>query len=97
MRFDASARIQHTLRKTWASDPRLLRYSVVKMGSTLTEIADVGGKAEEWAHALGAEGSTGISEREVREDVITAAVRDLQETKTMGNGRYRFNFPSPER
>jgi small subunit ribosomal protein S6 len=91
MRFDASARAQHTLRKTWASDPRLLRFSVVKMGNTLEEICDVGGKAEEWAHALGKEGSTGISDVEAREGAVSAAIRDLTESRTMGGGKFRFS------
>lgn len=37
-------------------DPRLLRYSVVRMGHRLEEISDVGGRAEEWSEAAGAEG-----------------------------------------
>jgi hypothetical protein len=57
MRFDSSARAQHLLRKTWNSDPRLLRFSVVKMGTKLEEIADVGGRAEEWDGVENAEGS----------------------------------------
>ncbi|KAF2425725.1 hypothetical protein EJ08DRAFT_736671 [Tothia fuscella] len=57
MRFDSSARAQHLLRKTWNSDPRLLRFSVVKMGDKLEDICDVGGRAEEWAGVEGAEGS----------------------------------------
>ncbi|KAF2453192.1 hypothetical protein BDY21DRAFT_356773 [Lineolata rhizophorae] len=46
MRFDASARSQHTLRKTMTKDPRVLRYSVVKMGTKLSEIKDVKGTAD---------------------------------------------------
>jgi hypothetical protein len=48
MRFDAGARTQHIMRKTLALEPRLLRFSVVKLGGRLDEIADVGGEAEEW-------------------------------------------------
>lgn len=46
MRFDAGARTQHIVRKTLGLDPRLLRYSVVKMGRGLEEIKGVGGKVE---------------------------------------------------
>lgn len=34
------------MRRTLGLDPRMIRYSVVKMGSKLEEIADVAGKAE---------------------------------------------------
>ncbi|KAF1957728.1 37S ribosomal protein-like protein Mrp17 [Byssothecium circinans] len=46
MRFDASARTQHSLRKTMSLDPRLIRYSIVKMGTKFEEIKDVGGHAK---------------------------------------------------
>lgn len=46
MRFDASARAQHALRKTMSLDPRLIRYSVVKMGEKFESIKDVRGEAE---------------------------------------------------
>ena len=46
MRFDASVKTQHNVRQTMGLDPRLLRYSLTKMGTKLEDIADVGGKAE---------------------------------------------------
>ncbi|KAF1922875.1 37S ribosomal protein Mrp17 [Didymella exigua CBS 183.55] len=46
MRFDASARAQHSLRKTMSLDPRMIRYSIVKMGTKFEEIKDITGKAE---------------------------------------------------
>jgi small subunit ribosomal protein S6 len=46
MRFDASAKAQHALRRTMSLDPRLIRYSVVKMGEKFEDIVEVGGKAE---------------------------------------------------
>ncbi|KAK3113526.1 hypothetical protein LTR53_009104 [Teratosphaeriaceae sp. CCFEE 6253] len=46
LRFDSGAQTQHAVRRTLGLDPRMIRYSVVKMGSKLEEIADVGGKAE---------------------------------------------------
>ncbi|KAF1921404.1 37S ribosomal protein Mrp17 [Ampelomyces quisqualis] len=46
MRFDASANAQHLLRRTMSLDPRLIRYSVVKMGEKFEDIAEVGGRAE---------------------------------------------------
>ncbi|ORY15340.1 37S ribosomal protein Mrp17 [Clohesyomyces aquaticus] len=45
MRFDASPRTQHALRRTMSLDPRMIRYSIVKMGVKLEEIKDVGGHA----------------------------------------------------
>ncbi|KAK5138765.1 hypothetical protein LTR32_007750, partial [Rachicladosporium monterosium] len=46
LRFDSSAQTQHAIRRTLGLDPRMIRYSVVKMGSKLEDIADVAGKAE---------------------------------------------------
>lgn len=46
MRFDSSAQTQHVVQRTLGLDPRLLRYSVVKMGSKLEDIKDVAGRAE---------------------------------------------------
>jgi len=45
MRFDASARTQHYLRRTMSLDPRLIRYSVVKMGTKFEDITHVPGQA----------------------------------------------------
>ncbi|KAF2398802.1 hypothetical protein EJ06DRAFT_512915 [Trichodelitschia bisporula] len=56
MRFDASARCQHMLRKTWNKDPRLLRFSVVRLGYKLDEVADVSGHPDEWRNVAGALG-----------------------------------------
>ena len=50
MRFDSSARTQHSVRRTLALEPRLIRFAVVKMGDKLKDIADVSGTAEEFAH-----------------------------------------------
>ncbi|KIW00003.1 ribosomal protein S6 [Verruconis gallopava] len=83
MRFDSSAHAQHTLRKTWAGDPRLLRFSVVKLGDTLKAISDVGGKAEEWAHVEGNEGSTGISFSEEQRLTVDEGIRNATEGTTM--------------
>ncbi|EDU48861.1 RpsF Ribosomal protein S6 [Pyrenophora tritici-repentis] len=46
MRFDASARAQHALRRTMSLDPRLIRYSIVKMGTKFEEIKDIPGTAK---------------------------------------------------
>ena len=46
MRFDSSARTQHAVRRTIGLDPRMIRYSVVKMGFTLDGIKDVEGLAD---------------------------------------------------
>lgn len=45
MRFDASPKTQHVIRKTLGLDPRLLRHSVVKMGTKLEDIKDIPGVA----------------------------------------------------
>lgn len=70
MRFDSSARAQHLLRKTWNADPRLLRFSVVKMAGKFEDMCDVGGKAEEWVEVSGNEGQL------LEEDDKTAQERD---------------------
>jgi small subunit ribosomal protein S6 len=57
MRFDSDGRAQHMVRRTMSLDPRLLRYSIVKMGNKLDEISDVGGQAEEWGNVQGSEGT----------------------------------------
>jgi small subunit ribosomal protein S6 len=44
MRFDSSPKTQHMLRRTMSLDPRLIRYSIVKMGEKLEEIKDVPGR-----------------------------------------------------
>ena len=49
MRFDSSAQTQHDVQKTLKLDPRLIRYGVVKMGQTLKDISDIGGKVT-WSH-----------------------------------------------
>ncbi|KAK5136948.1 hypothetical protein LTR08_001455 [Meristemomyces frigidus] len=54
LRFDSSAKTQHAVRRTLGLDPRMIRYSVVKMGSKLEDIEDVGGKAEWPAQNKGA-------------------------------------------
>ncbi|KAF2489611.1 37S ribosomal protein Mrp17 [Lophium mytilinum] len=46
MRFDSSAKSQHALRRTMGLDPRLIKYSVVKLGSKLEDIKDVPGEAK---------------------------------------------------
>jgi small subunit ribosomal protein S6 len=46
MRFDSSASVQISIRRTLGLDPRMIRFSVVKLGSTLDEIKDVTGNVE---------------------------------------------------
>jgi small subunit ribosomal protein S6 len=50
MRFDSDARTQHAMKRTLSLDPRMLRFSIVKMGQKLEDICDIGGKAE-WPSA----------------------------------------------
>ncbi|KAI9827758.1 MAG: hypothetical protein M1832_004247 [Thelocarpon impressellum] len=46
MRFDAGAQAQDMVRRTLALDPRMIRFSVVKMGRTLEEVGKVAGRAK---------------------------------------------------
>mgnify|MGYP003740238263 CR=1 FL=1 len=46
MRFDASGPVQQAVRRTLSLDPRMIRFSVVKLGNKLDEIKDVPGKVE---------------------------------------------------
>lgn len=46
MRFDASGPVQAAVRRTLSLDPRMIRFSVVKLGSKLEEIKDVDGRVE---------------------------------------------------
>jgi len=62
MRFDSSSKTQHEIRKTLKLEPRLLRFSVVKLAERLEDMADIGGEAEEWAGYLGHRGE-GVSDR----------------------------------
>lgn len=50
MRFDSSAKTQHAVKRTLGLDPRMIRYSMVKMGEKLDDIRDVSGKAP-WGSA----------------------------------------------
>lgn len=50
MRFDCSPRTQQLVHKTTAVDPRMIRCGIVKLGSTLKEIADVPGNVS-WQRA----------------------------------------------
>ena len=43
MRFDASGPVQSAVRRTLSLDPRMIRFSVVKLGDKLEEINDVPG------------------------------------------------------
>ena len=46
MCFDSSASVQQSIRRTLGLDPRMVRFAVVKMGSTLDEIKDITGEVE---------------------------------------------------
>ena len=43
MRFDSSTATQEMVRRTLGLDPRMIRFSVVKLGATLEEIGKVKG------------------------------------------------------
>lgn len=44
MRFDASSPVQASIRRTLGLDPRMINFSVVKLGDKLEEIKDVEGE-----------------------------------------------------
>ncbi|KAF8465315.1 37S ribosomal protein Mrp17, partial [Kalaharituber pfeilii] len=44
MRFDASGQTQQVVRNTLGLDPRMIKFSVVKLGERLDQIAGVKGK-----------------------------------------------------
>lgn len=44
MRFDASAPVQSAVQRTLGLDPRMIRFSVIKMGNTLGETKDIDGQ-----------------------------------------------------
>lgn len=46
MRFDAGASTQHEVQKTLHLDPRLIRYTLIKMGKSLDDIKSIGGQPE---------------------------------------------------
>jgi small subunit ribosomal protein S6 len=46
MRFDASGPVQTSIRRTLSLDPRMIRYSVVKLGDKLEEVGDVSGQVQ---------------------------------------------------
>lgn len=97
MRFDSSARAQHLLRKTWNADPRLLRFSVVKMAGKFEDICDVGSRVEEWADVSGNEGQI-LEEEEMkageRDEVMGSFVDDVLggtgPGKTSDNAGYTY-------
>lgn len=46
MRFDSSGPVQAAVRRTLSLDPRMIRFSVVKLGNKLEEINSVSGQVE---------------------------------------------------
>ncbi|KAJ5937878.1 37S ribosomal protein MRP17 [Penicillium verhagenii] len=46
MRFDSSGPVQSSIRRTLGLDPRMINFSVVKLGDKLMEVKDVQGQAE---------------------------------------------------
>jgi len=46
MRFDASGAVQSSIRRTLGLDPRMINFSVVKLGDKLEEIKDVEGRVQ---------------------------------------------------
>ena len=69
LRFDSSSRTQHVLKRSMTLDSRLLRYTMVRLGRTLDDLADVGGKAEEWSNVPGNEGKRWSEIRDGFQDI----------------------------
>lgn len=46
MRFDSSGSVQSSIRRTLGLDPRMINFSVVKLGDKLEEIKDIDGKVQ---------------------------------------------------
>ncbi|CAP81136.1 hypothetical protein E8E15_001919 [Penicillium rubens] len=46
MRFDSSGSVQSSIRRTLGLDPRMINFSVVKLGDKLEEIKDIEGKVK---------------------------------------------------
>lgn len=44
MRFDGSAKLQHTVQRTLHLDPRMVRHNVINMGTSLKAVKDVPGR-----------------------------------------------------
>ena len=71
MRFDSNADTQHLVRKTLKLEPRLLRFSVVKLGHRLDQIANVGGEADEWKGFMNSRGQDrSVVNREIEETMV---------------------------
>jgi small subunit ribosomal protein S6 len=56
MRFDASPKTQHMVRRMLGLEPRLLRFSCVRLGRTLRTISKMGPEVEEWSENSEAKG-----------------------------------------
>ncbi|QIW94725.1 hypothetical protein AMS68_000243 [Peltaster fructicola] len=46
LRFDSSAKTQHTVKRTLSLDPRMVRFSIVNLATKLQDLKDFGGQAE---------------------------------------------------
>lgn len=46
MRFDSSGPVQASLRRTLSLDPRMINFTVVKLGDTLEKVKDINGRIE---------------------------------------------------
>jgi len=69
MRFDSSAKAQHSVRQPLSKDPRMIRYSIVKLGNTLEEIKDVAGRAD-WGNIAVDEPESQRNDSMIKYDLI---------------------------
>lgn len=46
MRFDGASNVQQSIRRTLKLDPRMIRFGVVRRGSSLDQIKEVPGKVD---------------------------------------------------
>jgi Ribosomal protein S6 len=83
LRFDSSTTTQDEVRKLLGVEPRMLRFSVVKLGQSLKELARWGGETEEWGDRDGGRGAQRDRGEELAQ--FDAQVGDMES----GEARFR--------
>jgi small subunit ribosomal protein S6 len=86
MRFDSNAPTQHAVRRTLGLEPRMLRFSVVKLGSSLEQIANVQGETEEWANIEGGRGMQRDDAAQMKEFDFQMAQMERERSSNTSSG-----------
>lgn len=81
MRFDSDAKTQHSLRRALGLEPRLLRFSVVKLGYKFKDTADVGGEPEETAGSVTTQEIEAAKNRDVEKSILRTRLDELAEAR----------------